>query len=201
MNWWYARPQQLVRADCAHLFSAPHLVMSQCHAGGLKSAMEKYLYHFTIQSPSHVRLFATPWTAAHQASLPLIISQSLPKFMSIPLVMPSHSLMPSSPAFNLSQHQVLFQWVSCSHQIYQMTKILELQLQHAEGMLKEWRNIHSFQWIFRVDFDWLIGSLCCPRDSQESSPALQFEDINSLAFSLLYSPALPTVCDHWVWRP
>ena len=53
--------------------------------------MEKYLYHVTIQPPSHVRLFATPWTAAHQASL-LIISQSLPKFMSIPLVMPSSYL-------------------------------------------------------------------------------------------------------------
>ena len=43
-------------------------------------------------------------------------------------VQPSHPLMPSSPsALSLSQHQGLFQWVVCSHQI---TKILELQLQH-----------------------------------------------------------------------
>ena len=43
-------------------------------------------------------------------------------------VQPSHPLMPSSPsALNLSQHQGPFQWVRCSHQ---MTKILELQLQH-----------------------------------------------------------------------
>ena len=36
-----------------------------------------------------------------------------------------------------------------------------------------------FQWIFRVDFlqDWLLWCLCCPRDSQESSPAAQFESI------------------------
>ena len=49
-----------------------------------------------------------PWTAACQASLSLTISQSLPKFMSIASVMPSHPLMPSSPsALNLSQHQGL----------------------------------------------------------------------------------------------
>ena len=44
-----------------------------------------------VQSLSHVRLFVTPWTAAYQASLSFIISQSLLKFMSIELVMlPSH---------------------------------------------------------------------------------------------------------------
>ena len=40
-----------------------------------------------VQSPSSVRLFATIWTAAHQASLSLTISQSLPKFMFIASVM------------------------------------------------------------------------------------------------------------------
>ena len=51
---------------------------------------------------------------------------------------PSPPLTSSSPfAFNLSQHQSLFQWVVCSHQ----AKILELQLQHQ-----------TFQWIFRIDF-------------------------------------------------
>ena len=45
-----------------------------------------------VQSLSHVQLFATPWTAAHQASLSFIISQSLPKVMSIESVMPSNHL-------------------------------------------------------------------------------------------------------------
>ena len=36
--------------------------------------------------------FATPWTEAHQASMALTISQSLPKLMSIELVMPSNHL-------------------------------------------------------------------------------------------------------------
>ena len=54
-------------------------------------------------------------------------------------IQPSHSLLsPSLPAFNLSQHQGLFQGVSS---LYQVAKGLEFQLQHQ-----------SFQWIFRTDF-------------------------------------------------
>ena len=54
-----------------------------------------------------------------------------------------------------------FQWV---RSLYQVTKVLELQLQHQ-----------SFRWIFRTDFlsDWLVWSPCWPRDSQESSPTPQ----------------------------
>ena len=51
---------------------------------------------------------------------------------------PTHSLSSPSPALDLSKHQGLFQWVTCSHQ---MAKVLELQLQHQ-----------SLQWIFSVDF-------------------------------------------------
>ena len=45
-----------------------------------------------VHSPSRVQLFVTPWTAAHQASLSLTMSWSLPKFTSIALVMPSSHL-------------------------------------------------------------------------------------------------------------
>ena len=62
------------------------------------------------------------------------VPHHLPKFAQVHVhctgdaTQPSHPLMPSSPsALNLSQHQGLFQWVGCSRQ---MTKILELQLQH-----------------------------------------------------------------------
>ena len=46
----------------------------------------------SVQSLSHVQLFATPWSAAHQASLSIINSQSPPKPMSIKLVIPSNNL-------------------------------------------------------------------------------------------------------------
>ena len=44
----------------------------------------------------------------------------------------------------------------------------------------------SFQWIFRTDLqDWLLGSPCSPRDSQESSPTPPFKSISSLALNFL----------------
>ena len=46
----------------------------------------------SLQSLNHVRLFVTPWTAAHQASLSITNSQSLLKLMSIESVMPSNHL-------------------------------------------------------------------------------------------------------------
>ena len=46
----------------------------------------------SVQLLSHVQLFATPWTAAHQASQSITSSRSLPKLMSIELVMPSKHL-------------------------------------------------------------------------------------------------------------
>ena len=97
----------------------------------------------------------------------------------------SHPLLSPYPTFNLSQHQNLFQLVSSSHQV---ARVLEFQLQHQ-----------SIQWVFRTDFlyDWLIWSLCSPKDSQGSSPTPQFKSTNSSAFSFLYGPTLKTIHDHW----
>ena len=52
---------------------------------------------YSVQSLSHVRLFATLWTAARQASLSITNSRSLPKLMSIKLVMPSNYLILCHP--------------------------------------------------------------------------------------------------------
>ena len=51
----------------------------------------------SVQLLSHVRLFATPWTTARQASLSITNSQSLLKFMSIESVMPSNHLILCCP--------------------------------------------------------------------------------------------------------
>ena len=99
-------------------------------------------------------------------------------------IQPSHSLSSPSAAFNLSQHQGLFQWVSYLHQV---AKVLELHLQ-----------CQSFQWIFRTDFlyDGLFGSPCSPRDSLESSPTPQFKSINSSALSFFYGSTLTSTHDY-----
>ena len=99
-----------------------------------------------VQSLSHVWLFATPWSAARQASLSITNSQNLLKLMFIQSVMPSNHLILSRSFLlsNFPQHQGLFQWVSSLHQ---MTEVLEFQFQHQ-----------SFQWILRLisfRMDWL----------------------------------------------
>ena len=101
-------------------------------------------------------------------------------------IQPSRPLSsPSPPALNLSRHQGLFQWVSSLHQV---AKVLQFQLQNQ-----------SYQWTHRADLlqDGLAGSLCSPRDSQESSPTPQFKSINSSVLSFLYSQTLTSIHDHW----
>ena len=51
----------------------------------------------SIQSLSHVRLSATPWTPAHQVSVAITNSQSLPKLMSIESVMTCNHVILSCP--------------------------------------------------------------------------------------------------------
>ena len=57
----------------------------------------QFLQFSSVQSLSHVKLFATPWTAALQASLSITNSQSPPKPMSIESVMPSNHLILCCP--------------------------------------------------------------------------------------------------------
>ena len=101
----------------------------------------KAAFLLVVQSRSRVWLFVTPEPQHARppcSSLsPGVYSNSCPLSQWChPTISPS--VIPSPPAFSLSQHQGLFQWVSCSHQV---AKVLEFQLQYQ-----------SFQWIFRVDF-------------------------------------------------
>ena len=83
----------------------------------------------SVQSLSCARLFVTPWTAAHQASLSITNSWSLLKLMSIELVMPSNHLILCHPL-------LLPLSIFPSIRVFsnQVAKVLEFQLQH-----------HSFQ--------------------------------------------------------
>ena len=63
----------------------------------LNSEIHSTIFVAAVQSLSHVRLFATPWTAACQASLSFTLSQSTLKLMSIESVMPSNHLILCHP--------------------------------------------------------------------------------------------------------
>ena len=80
---------------CVYTSSATSWLCSKC-----AMIAQKYLSFLNcvvVQSLSHVRLFATPWTAARQASLSFNISWSLLKFMSIKSVMPANLLILCHP--------------------------------------------------------------------------------------------------------
>ena len=115
----------------------------------------------------------------------LPIPHHLPKFVQVHVHCISNDIQlsnplthPSASALNLSQHQGLFQWVNCLHQV---TKILVLQHQ-------------SFQWIFRVDFPLRLTGLISLLSKGLSGV---FTSTNSLVLCLLYSPAFTSICDQW----
>ena len=104
------------------------------------------LHFFSINNCCSVTLSGLTLCSPMDCStLGLTVPHHLLKFAQVHVpcisdaIQPSHPLMPPSPsALDLSQHQGLFQWVSCSHQ---MTKILELLLYHQ-----------PFWWVFGIDF-------------------------------------------------
>ena len=108
--------------------------------------LELWNLHWTNFS-SVAQSCLTLWDPMDCSTPGLPVHDQLPEFTQIHVhwvsddIQPSHPLpSPSPPAFNLSPHQGLLQWVSSSHQV---AKVLELQLQHQ-----------SFQWIFRIDLIW-----------------------------------------------
>ena len=107
-----------------------------------KEIMNSVLFQFSsVKLLSSVQHFETPLTdhARLPCSSPTPRAAQTHVYQVGDTIQPSHPLLsPFPPAFNLSQHQGLFKWVSSSHQV---AKVLEFQLQHQ-----------SFQWIFRTDF-------------------------------------------------
>ena len=129
------------------------------------------------QSLSPIRLFATPWIAARQASLSITNSRSSLRLMSIESVMPSSHLI-------LCRRLLLLPPIPPSIRVFSNESTLRIR----------WPKYWSFR-TPRADLlqNGLVGSPGSPRDSQESSPTPQFKSINSLALSLLHSPTLTSI--------
>ena len=100
---------------------------------------------------SNVQLFfATPWTAARQASLSFTISNSCP--LSRWCIRPSHPLSsPSPPALNLSQHLGLFQWVSSLHQLaFSFSISLSNEYSGLISFRIDWFDLHAVKILSRI---------------------------------------------------
>ena len=99
----------------------PFIMLLNCRENMLTVWRGDFLLCDYLSSFSCVRLFVTPWTAAHQVSLSITNSPKLAQtqvHLVSDAIQPSHPLLsPSPPAFNLPQHQGLLQGVSSLHQV------------------------------------------------------------------------------------
>ena len=151
-----------------------------------------YAYISSVQFSSValcVRLFATPWIAARQASLSITNSRSLPKLMCIESVMPSSHLILCRPLLLLPS-------ISPSIRVFSNESTLHTR------WLKYWHfsfsispsNEHPGLISFRMDWLDLLavhGTLKSLLQHHNS------KSINSLVLSFLHSPTLTSIHDYW----
>ena len=130
---------------------------------------------------------ATPWIAAHPASLAFIISWSMLKLMSIEKVMPSNQLIlcrpllllpPIPPSIRVFSNESALPFRCPKYWSFSSASVLPM-------------NIQSW-----FPLGLMVGSPCSLRDSQESSPTPQFKSINLSLLSFLYGPTLTSIHDY-----
>ena len=142
----------------------------------------------SVQLLSRVRLFATPWMAALQASLSITNSRSSLKLMSIESVMPSSHLILCRPLLLLPPSPP------------------SIRVFSSESTLRvRWPKYWSFSFsiipskehpvLISFRMGWL--DLLAVQGTLKSSPTPQFKSISSSVLSFLHSPTLTSIHDHW----
>ena len=140
------------------------------------------LHFSSVQSLSPVQLIATPWIAAHQASLSITSSQSSPKLMSIESVMPSSHLILCRPLLSCPLIPPSI-WVFSNESTLHIRWPKYWSFSFSISPSNEHPGLISFR------MDWLDLL------AVQSSPIPQFKSINSSALSFLHSPTLTST--HW----
>ena len=144
-----------------------------------------YLFISSVQLLSHVQLFVTPQTTAHQASLSITKSSGLLKLMSIEMVMPSNHLILCRPLLLLPS-------IFPSIRVFSNESVLHIRwpkywsFNFSISLSNEYSGLISF----RINWFDLLAVL-------ETSPTPQFKSINSSALSFLYGPTLTSIHGYW----
>ena len=142
----------------------------------------------SVQSLSRIQLFATPWIAAHQASLSITNSQSLLKIMSIESVMPSSHLILCRPLLFLPP-------IPPSIRVFS----------NESTLCMRWPKYWSFSFsispsnehprLISFRMNWL--DLLAVQGTLKSLLQTTVESISSSVLSFLHSPTLTSIHDHW----
>ena len=169
----------------------------------------------SVQSLSHVWLFATPWTAACQASLAITNSQSLLKLMSIESVMPSNHLtlccpllllpsnFPSIRVFsNNPMFLLAFTWVACCAFLSKSSQLVIL----GRSPLAVSQQLSSFisgSLHTQFSLPYFAESIACvsPRNPLLSAASLTHLDLDTMVLLLWPSWYAVTIFCVWLWAP
>ena len=133
----------------------------------------------------------TPRTGVH-SSLSFTISQSLLKLMLIESVMPPNHLILCCPLLLLPS-------ILPSIRVFSNESALHIRWPKYWSFSLSISPSDDYSGLISFRMDWFDFLQFKPesRDSQQSSPTPQFENINSLALTLFYCPALRSIHDYW----
>ena len=140
----------------------------------------------SVQSLSCVQLFATPWTAARQASLLIINSESLFKLMSVESVIPSNHLILHCPLLLLPS-------IFPSIRVFSNESVLWIRWPKYWSFSFSISTSNEYSGLISFRMEWL--DLFAVQRTLESSPTPQFKSINSSVLGFLYSPTLTSIHD------
>ena len=146
--------------------------------------MHKYYQLSSIQSLSHIQFFATPWTAAHQASLSIPNSWSLLKLMSTVSVMPSKHLILCCPLLLLPS-------IFPSIRVFSNELLLHIRWSKCCSFSFSISLSNEYSGLISFSLDWF--DLLAVLGTLKSFLKI----INSVVLSFLYSPTLTSTHDCW----
>ena len=163
--------------------------MLSVRARHINTFSQNFTWFSSAQLLSRVQLLATPWTAAHQASLSITNSQSSPKLMSIESVMPYNS-------FTLCHPLLLPPSIFPSIRVFFNESALRIRwpkywsFSFCISPSNEQPGLNSFRmdWLDFLAIQGTLKSLLQHHSSKAS--ILQ-------TFSFLYSPTLTSIYDYW----
>ena len=130
----------------------------------------------------------TPWTATLQASLSITNSRSLPKLMSIELVMPSKHL--------ILGRSLLLPSIFPSIRVFSNDSVLYIRWPKYWSFSFSISPSNEYSGLISFRMEWL-DLLTVQGTLKSYSLTPQFKSINSLALSFLYSPTLTSIHDYW----
>ena len=157
----------------------------------MKHSTYVYIYVVVVQLLSHLQLFATPWTAALQASLSITNSQSPFKLMSIKPVMSYNNLILHHPLLLL-----LLLSIFPSTRVFSSKSVLRIRWPKYWSFSFSISPSNEYSELISFRMDWL-DLLAVQGTLKGLTPTPQFKSINSLVLSFLYSPTLTSIHDYW----